>query len=218
MPRKPSPDKRSNPAQSKGRKALPDLPPRHAAFIDHFLIHFNGTRAARDAGFSTKGAAVEAHRLLRNPKVAAEITRRREETAAKLDDLSEARIKKEIASLAYSNMKDFAPMFGSGTPAEKLALLTREQGAVVQEIVVEEFRDGRSDWREVRRTKFKLNDKGRSLELLAKVSGMITEKVDHNHKHQGLIMHALLQEIDEAQRGKPIVDVLPPPPAKDDAA
>lgn len=195
----------------------PTLRPRHAAFVDNYLVHYNGTRAAKEAGYSARSATSTATEILSYPQVKAEINRRRAATAAKLDDLSEARIKKEIASLAYSNMKDFAPMFGDGTPAEKLALLTREQGAVVQEIVVEEFRDGRSDWREVRRTKFKLNDKGRSLELLARVSGMVTDKHDHTHQHQGLVMVAMLREIDEASRGKPIVDV-PALPMGEDAA
>ena len=180
------------------------LSPRHAAFVDYFLTHFNGARAAREAGYAKKGAHVQASRLLRNVHIAAEINRRRAVLAENLRDLSENRIKHEIACLALANMQDFSGMFGDGTAAEKLALLTREQAAAVQEMVVEDRRSGR---RQVRRIKFKLADKRGALELLAKVKGMLVEKVDHHHLHQGTIMHALLQEIDEATRGKPIVEV-----------
>lgn len=203
--------------KGKSPKPLPEnLNPRQALFVDHYMIHYNATQAAKDAGYSKHTAYSQGHDLLKHPEIKAEITRRRAELAANLSDLSEERIKREIATLAFSNMKDYAPMFGSGTPAEKLALLTREQGAAVQEIVVEEFRDGRSDWREVRRTKFKLSDKGKGLDLLARTMGMITDKVDHKHQVQGMIVHAMLQDIYKRMEGQPIVPL--PAPDEDEAA
>lgn len=213
MPRKPSPDKRSNPAQSpKG------LSPRHAAFVDCYMVNYNATRAAKECGYSAKSAYSIGSEILNKPEVQAEITRRRQKLAENLHDISEERIKLELARCGLANMGDYMSPGEDGTPRLNFRHLTRDQSAALQEVTVEEFKDGRSDYRHVRRVKFKLVDKRGSLELLAKTKGMLVEKVDHSHKHQGLIMHALLQEIDEAQRGKPIVDVLPPPPAKDDAA
>lgn len=223
MARKSSGDKPAKARQSRGpipkqepTILSPSLPPRHAAFVDNYLLSYNGTRAAKAAGYAANSAAQMASALLRHHKIAAEISRRRALTSTNLENLSVERIKKEVATVAFSNMRDFAPMFGDGTIAEKMALLTPEQSAAIGEIVVEEFKDGRSDRREVRRTRFKLNSKVSGLELLAKVSGMVTDKVDHTHEHQGLIVHAMLEEIYRRSDGKPIIEVKPEP--EDNAA
>jgi hypothetical protein len=204
---------RTNRSAFSGKDRSTGLSPRHAAFVNHYTVHFNGARAAREAGYAKKAAHVQASRLLRNVHIAAEIERRRAALAEQLHDISRDRIKREIACLALANMQDFSCMFGAGTPAEKLALLTREQAASVQELVVEESHDGRSGGREIRRIKFKLADKRGSLELLARIKGMLTEKHDRQLQHQGLIIQALLQDIDERTRGKPIVEVAVTSPA-----
>jgi hypothetical protein len=107
---------------------------------------------------------------------------------------------------AFANYADYSPMFGEGTVAEKLALLTRDQAAAVQEITIEEFRDGRTAARQVRRTKLKLVPKISSLELLAKANGWLVDKVEHDHEHQHSILAVMLKEIAARQEGKPIVD------------
>jgi len=49
------------------------LKPEHQRFIREFVKHQNGTKAVIDAGYSKNGAAVTANRLLKNPKIKAEI-------------------------------------------------------------------------------------------------------------------------------------------------
>ncbi|MCG7978253.1 MAG: terminase small subunit [Candidatus Thiodiazotropha endolucinida] len=49
--------------------ALDELNPRQQIFCREYIIDFNGTRAAIDAGYSEKTASVQASRLLRNVKV-----------------------------------------------------------------------------------------------------------------------------------------------------
>lgn len=189
-----------------------ELAPRDLAFVQHYCVHFNQTRAAIEAGFPPKSAHVRGSNLVRDGKVAAAIMRRRVAQAQKLE-LSQERVAQELMRVGYANMADYAPLYGEGTPAEKLAMLTRDQAAAVQEIVVEEFRDGRTRARQVRRTKFKLADKRGSLELLARHLGMVSDKVDHNVVHSGTIVHALLKEIDDQTRGRPIIDAVPSLPA-----
>ncbi len=204
--RKSSP-KPTAPVSPKTKQPISNIKPKYAAFVDNFMVHYNGTRAAIEAGYSARSAATIAHRMLRIDDIAAEITRRRAALAENLQNVSLERYKREVAAVAFSNMQGLAPMFGDGTPAEKLALLSPDQAAAVAEITVEEFRDGRSDYRQVRRTKFKLHSKDRGLELMGRVNGWIRDKVDHNHQHQGLIIHALLKEIAAAQSGRPIVEI-----------
>lgn len=207
---KSTPNDKTNPPPSP-KITLPDLPPRYVAFIDAYMLDFNGAKAAKAAGFKGHGdtLASTAHRLMRIIEVRAEITRRRHANAEAMDAISKERVMYELASVGLSNMGEMSPMFGDGDVAEKMANLTRTQAAAVKEIVVEEFRDGRSDWRTVRRTKFKLHDKGASLRLLSEMNGWVVDKVDVKHTHTGTILHAMLQEIAEEEDGKPIVDVTP---------
>jgi phage terminase small subunit len=185
------------------------LSPRHAAFVHEYLMTYSATKAAIAAGYSKRSAAQIGHVLLRKHEIAAEITARRYAQAEALEGIANERIEFEVAALAMGNMADMSPMFGEGDVAEKLRNLTRTQAACVKEITVEEFRDGRSDWRTVRRTKFKLADKTPSLRLLAEMRGLVVDKVDVKHTHTGTILHAMLREIAEEEAGKPIVDVEP---------
>lgn len=87
-PAKPAPAKKARKSAAKKPQApdpvgLPEvelplhvqlgLTPREAMFVDHYLTHYNATRAYRDADYTAKNdnvAAVEACRLLRKPKIA----------------------------------------------------------------------------------------------------------------------------------------------------
>jgi phage terminase small subunit len=55
---------------------------RQIAFVNDYVVHFNGTRAALRAGFSSGSAAQEAYRLLSNDQVVAAIAERQAEIAA----------------------------------------------------------------------------------------------------------------------------------------
>lgn len=201
------PKKRKLP-QPNGRAPLQ---PNHQLFLDRYMTHWKGARAAREAGFSPRSAGSIAHVLLNRDDIHQELIARRSAMAENLQNVSDDRIQHEIARVAMADMSDFAPMLGDRSPAEQMQYLTRDQSAAIKEIVVEEFRDGRSDHRNVRRTRFKLHDKHGPLELLAKIKGMVTERVDHKHQHQHLVLVQLLDEIDVEKRGKPIVPALAAP-------
>lgn len=57
------------------------LTPRQEAFCRHFLTEPSGTRAAIMAGYAEKGAASEAHRLLRNAEILQKISALRRQRA-----------------------------------------------------------------------------------------------------------------------------------------
>jgi phage terminase small subunit len=197
--------KKKNSVAVKQRKLSPGLSHRHHAFIINYVMHWNAARAAREAGYSKRSAGQIGHELLKRHDIATEISSRRHAMAEDIDRITKERVQYELASVGLANAGDFAPMFGDGDVSEKLGNLTRTQAAAVKEVVVEEFRDRRSDWRTVRRTKFKLHDKHAALELLAKMQGWVRDKVDIEHKHQGLILHSILNDIAAAEADKPIV-------------
>ena len=59
--------------------AREQLEPRPSAFIDHYLAHLNGAKAATFAGYSARSARQIAHRLLTNVDIRRELRRRLEE-------------------------------------------------------------------------------------------------------------------------------------------
>lgn len=82
----------------------------------------------------------------------------------------------ELAKIAFANMQDYMKVGPDGSPTLNFKDLTRDQAAALVEITVEEFRDGRTDSREVRRVKFKLGDKKGALVDLGKHFGMFIER------------------------------------------
>ena len=76
-------------------------------------------------------------------------------------------------------MLDYIKTTEEGDAYVDLSNLTREQAAAIQQITVDEFVDGRGkNVREVKRTRLKLADKNRSLELLGKHLKLFTERVE----------------------------------------
>lgn len=98
-----------------------------------------------------------------------------ERAIAKLAITKEA-VLRELAKIGFANMQDYMTVGPDGAPTLNFKDLTREQAAALVEITVEEFRDGRTDSREVRRVKFKLADKKGALVDIGKHLGMFIER------------------------------------------
>ena len=82
----------------------------------------------------------------------------------------------ELAKIAFANMQDYMKVGEDGQPSLNFKDLTRDQAAALAEITVEEFVDGRSDKRRVRRVKFKLASKQDALVALGKHLGLFIER------------------------------------------
>jgi phage terminase small subunit len=73
-------------------------------FVEAYLLEPNGTQAAISAGYSPNSAAVEASRLLTNPKVAAELAERRRVLEIKAG-ITPERVLSELAKLGFSDIR-----------------------------------------------------------------------------------------------------------------
>jgi phage terminase small subunit len=187
------------------------LNPQQRRFVDNYCISFKAKEAAIKAGYSVKTAAVIGHGLLNRPNIAAEIQRRQAALRAKFD-VSEEKIIREAAYIAFSNMEDFMRADKDGAPLLDFSRLTHEQAAALGEVSIEEFKDGRSDRRQVRRIKFKKESKIAALELLAKIMGLSKERVNHHHDHQHSVLGLILEEIDSEARTERARMLLPSKP------
>lgn len=148
-------------------------------FAREYVIDLNGTRAAIAAGYSEKGAEVRASELLSRSKVRKLVDGLLAKRASRLE-LTAERIDEEIARCATANMLDYMEIDEDGKPIGlDLSKLTREQAAAIQEIS-EDATGGSGDGERklIIRTKFKLTDKYKYLELACRLKGRLQEKLE----------------------------------------
>ena len=140
---------------------------RRKRFIDAYLANgHNATQAAITAGFSPKTACAQGQRLLRKVEVSGEIARAAER-AAVASGLLKERSLREVARLAYSDMRQ---LFRSDGTLKDLSEMDDDTAATIASIeTVEERSDGGT--KTVVR-KVKLWDKNAALDKAMKHLGL----------------------------------------------
>ena len=151
---------------------------RHDRFCREYIKDLNGTKAAIAAGYSAKTADRAASRLLSNVEVPALLAKLTKKHADKLD-LSAEKVLSELSAVGFSNMLDYMKITEEGDAFVDLSGLTQEQSSAIQEVTMDEYVEGKGKHgRKVKRTKLKLVDKIRSLELLGKHLKLFTERIE----------------------------------------
>jgi phage terminase small subunit len=150
---------------------------RYNRFAQEYVIDLNATRAAIAAGYSEAGARVRGSQLLTKRNVQAIIDKLQTKRASKLEVKAD-KIVEELSRMAFSNMADYMAIEDGKPTGLDLSALTRDQAAAIQEIT-EDTTGGSGDGerRLILRTKFKLADKAKSLELLGRHLGMFQDNV-----------------------------------------
>ncbi len=154
--------------------------PRHEKFAQQ-LANLNSQDAAYAAA-GYKPNASHASRLARNGNVKARVAELVAAGAEKAA-IDVAQVLAELAKIGFANMQDYIGVTSDGDPFVALSNMTREQAAAVQQITVEDFKDGRGeDARDVRKITFKLADKRAALVDIGKHLGMFKELHEHSGK------------------------------------
>lgn len=154
---------------------------RQRLFLESYLTHFNGTKAYLaafpDASWAT--ADSNAPLLLKDRRIASEIRRRIQAVTAKLRPTQE-RIIREMAAMAFSNIKDVFDANGTLIP---IANLPDHVAVSIKRLKSREIRgvDGGGKERIVGQVHdVELHDKILPLKLLAAGEGLFVEKVQIN--------------------------------------
>lgn len=129
-------------------------------FCREFIVDLCGKRAAIRAGYSEKTAESQASRLLSTVKVQVEIQKMMDERS-KRTEITADNVLKELATMGFSNIRDFAKWHGQNVRFVDSDELTESQAACISEVSQTETLHGGS-------FKIKLHDKKGSLELLGK--------------------------------------------------
>lgn len=160
------------------------------ALVEHLKVQAGGKQTL------LYGRAAE---VLERPHVKIAIAQRAAEISQKLE-LSTNKVLKEVANVAMSNMAHYVHLNEDGLPYIDLTNCSFDQMSAIQEITVEEFKDGRGEnARDVRRVKLKLHSKLDALEKLMKFLQMYQpEQLNVNVNVNAQVLSANMEVSDVA--------------------
>lgn len=116
-------------------------------FVAQYLIDLNAFKAYRRCGYGTGNNDTdsnESSKLLNKPHVQQLIAEAQNE-AAKRANITQDMVLKELALLAFANIKDIADWNGESFDLKEFDVLTREQTAIISSISVTRNRWGDID-------------------------------------------------------------------------
>jgi phage terminase small subunit len=147
--------------------------PKHERFAQELAKGKTADEAYQEAGYkANRGNAATLKAKQNIQDRVTEILNR----AATRVEITQARVLEELAKIGFSNMLDYTAITSDGDPYVDLSKMSRDQAAAVQQIVVEDYKDGRGeDARDVRKVTFKLADKRAALVDIGKHLGMFKE-------------------------------------------
>lgn len=154
-----------------------ELTPKQQAFAEAYARNGqNGTRAAIEAGYAEKGAHTEAYRLLRNADVRklidAELQARRDSA-----EMLRAKIEAELLAIATADLRDVAEWAGDTLTLIDSTALTDDAARALREVVAT---TSQTEHGTTNRLHVKQHDKLKALQLLAKMNGLVQERVEHS--------------------------------------
>jgi len=168
------------------------LTDKQKRFCEEYLIDLNATQAAIRAGYSPKTAEQTASRLLRNVKVQEYIAKRQKELS-RSTEITQERVIKELALIAFSNNADYAHVVEKKMQVEAggalVDVLDKDGNPVmyrtVEPVLTEELTEEQKRALAVIKKgrdglEVKSCDKVKALELLGKHLGIFTDKIEAN--------------------------------------
>lgn len=164
---------------------------RQKRFADEYLIDLNAEAAAIRAGYSSRYARGNAHKLVANGCIKKYIDERIEERK-KRTEITQDRVLHELAIIAFSNAADYAAVvereaYVEAEDGEQIRLLDEEGNPVmyrtVEPVLTKDLTDEQRRALSVIKKgrdgfEVKPYDKVRALELLGKHLGMFQDKVE----------------------------------------
>lgn len=177
-----------------------DLTPKQKKFCEEYIFDFNGTRAAKAAGYSEDTAYSIASENLRKPELKAYIDELQSDLS-KTSGISRLKVLREHEKIAFSSIAHLHDTWISRKDFEKLS---EDQKASIQEIStqVKTSRNVDGTLEENEYIKIKLYDKQRSLDGISKMLGFNEpDKTDITSKGEKIIFGGIeiVQPIEDSK-------------------
>ena len=153
---------------------------RHERFCQEYIFDLNITKAAERAKYSKKTAAQQGSRLFKNVKIQERII---ELKAARIErtHVTQDKVVKELALLGFSDLQNYISIdeLTGAIQAKGFEQMPPEESRALQSIkedrVIKEDADGKK-MTVYDKVSFKMHDKIRALEILARHLGMLVER------------------------------------------
>lgn len=138
-------------------------------FCKEYIIDFNGTRSAKAAGYSPVKTNRAATKIMNYPNVKAEIERLIEERSKRIQITGDM-VVEELAKLGFNNIQDYIT---TNNAVVDISKINPDKAKGVAEVSSEtiEMGSGKSAIKRTR-TKLKLHNKEKVLELLGRHTGI----------------------------------------------
>ena len=153
-------------------KKEPKITAKEAKFIEEYLLDFNGTKAAKRAGYKQRRPDQMAYELLRKPEIRKIIKERLAERARNYAVTAENTLQ-ELARLAYFDPIAFFDEAGNLKPIHQIEEGARRAISSIETRLEGARRDGAEP---ALITKIRFSDKTRNLDLLMRHFGLLLEK------------------------------------------
>ena len=147
-----------------------ELNAQQRRFIEEYLVDLNATQAAIRAGYSKKTARSQGQRFLTREDVQEELQAAMAERSRRVE-IDQDRVLKEEATIAFSDLRQL--FLEDGTMVAPSELPEEVARAVAGFEIIETFD---KDGNKTVKYKYRLWDKGRSLERIGKHLGMYVER------------------------------------------
>lgn len=172
--------------------------PKHELFAQELAKGKTADEAYQLAGYKpNRGNAAT---LKANQNISDRVAEILERAATRVE-ITQAKVLEELAKIGFSNMLDYVTVGSDGDPYVDMSALTRDKAAAIQQVVVEDFKDGRGETaRDVRKITFKLADKRAALVDIGKHLGMFVDRTEHTGKDGGPIQTQEVSALDELHR------------------
>lgn len=157
------------------------LTDKQKRFVNEYLIDFNGTQAYIRAGYkatSNKVAEANARKLLAKHSVQ-EYLNERQDALQKRTEITQDKVLKELAKIAFANGADFAKVVTKKTKRDQQEIEYQQVEIPDTDSLPE---DKRSAIASIKETKYGISveshDKVKALELIGRHLGMFKDKVE----------------------------------------
>lgn len=138
------------------------LTDKQLLFCQYYIVNLNATEAAKKAGYSDKTSYSHGQRLLKNDEIQNEIQKSKTKRAEKVECTSDM-VLAELKKIGFSDLKEYLNTDYSLKPLDQL-----KDTSVIASIQTDETQG--EGWTN-KTVKFKLHDKLRALENIAKHIG-----------------------------------------------
>jgi phage terminase small subunit len=177
------------------------MTPKQQRFVEEYLIDLKAGPAYRRAGYKGDDnvCAVEGHRLLSNPKIAAAIERAMAKRSARTE-ITQDRVLEELARIGFADMRKLLRWTGNLPRMDEASAEESGEVEITAANFVQLFDSDELDddvaacVSEISQTKdgalkVKLHDKQAALVAIGRHLGMFKDRVEHTGKDGGPIQH-----------------------------